>query len=371
MDIGDIIEFDVKKNFAYIRPLGSGGTGDTHLFRDDITNMLFAIKKYVPKDKDFVDDHFRRFVDEIKILFRLSHPNIVRVYNYYLYPNSKTGYLQMEYVDGTPIDEFVPSVWNKTWNEVFTAAISAFEYLEKNGILHRDVRPANILIDMEGNVKVIDFGFGKQLDSAKQEKNSILLNWPVTELPNEVRLDHDYDHKTEMYFVGVLFRQLIDRRHEDFRFEHVLDKMTKHDPTERYSSFGEVSRALSEGVLSAIEFSLAEKEVYRTFADSLVGHLSHYKDKFSPITNIDETIKKLESLIRSNALEEYIQDNSRLISCFVSGSYTYNSRKDIEFRTVLGFFNLLRALPQARQKIVFDNIYARLALIEIVEDLPF
>lgn len=80
---GDIVEFDRIKQFRYIESLGEGGTGDTHLFKDETTDMLFAFKKYAPKDLDFIDEYYSRFVEEIKILFRISHPNIVRVYNYY------------------------------------------------------------------------------------------------------------------------------------------------------------------------------------------------------------------------------------------------------------------------------------------------
>ena len=104
MRAGEVITFNAEKNFTYIKPLGNGGTGDTYLFRDETTNIMFAIKKYVPKDTRFIDEQYDRFVDEIKILFNISHPNIVRIYNYYLYPTAKTGYLQMEYVDGKCID---------------------------------------------------------------------------------------------------------------------------------------------------------------------------------------------------------------------------------------------------------------------------
>ena len=100
MNSGEIITFDVKKNFTFVKLLGSGGTGDTRLFRDETTDILFAIKKYKPIKECLTNDYYDRFVDEIKILFNISHPNIVRVYNYYLYPKAKAGYLQMEYVDG-------------------------------------------------------------------------------------------------------------------------------------------------------------------------------------------------------------------------------------------------------------------------------
>lgn len=173
MNNGDIIAFDAKKSFTYIKPLGDGGTGDTHLFKDETTDMLFAIKKYVPKDTRFIDEYYKRFVDEIKILFNISHLNIVRIYNYYLYPTAKTGFLQMEYVDGNRIDEFVPFPFStKSWNDVFGEIVSAFEYLEQHSILHRDIRATNILIDKNDNVKIIDFGFGKQLKGRKKRKTA-------------------------------------------------------------------------------------------------------------------------------------------------------------------------------------------------------
>ena len=58
MNSGDIITFDAKKNFTFIKKLGGGGTGDTHLFKDETTDMFFAIKKYVPKDLRYIDDHY-------------------------------------------------------------------------------------------------------------------------------------------------------------------------------------------------------------------------------------------------------------------------------------------------------------------------
>ena len=375
MNSGDIITFDAKKNFTYIKPLGDGGTGDTHLFRDETTDMLFAIKKYVPKDARFIDDHYKRFVDEIKILFNISHPNIVRIYNYYLYLTVKTGFLQMEYVDGKSIDEFEPYPWDdKDWNNIFSEVISAFEYLEQNHILHRDIRPANIMIDKNNNVKIIDFGFGKQLDGAKQEVNSILLNWPATEMPDEVQLNQEYDEQTEIYFVGTLFRHLLKDSMDDFRSQHILEKMTKINPAQRYSSFTEIVNDISAGVMGEIDFSDKEKEVYRSFAVALAYHINHYTEKYSPINNMPITLSKLAELIRHSSLEEYIQDNSQLIGCFINGGYSYNDRQEIKVQTVINFYGLVTSLSSAKQKMLFDNIYNRLSTIKVQtedDELPF
>ena len=170
---GEVVDFSRKKQFTYVKPLGAGGTGDTHLFRDDTTDMLFAIKKYHPKDEKYIDEFYERFVDEIKILFKLSHPNIVRVYNYYLYPEYKLGYLQMEFVEGITIDKYEDDGWGKDWETIFAETVAAFQYLEENNILHRDIRPTNIMIDNDYNVKIIDFGFGKILSETTECGKSV------------------------------------------------------------------------------------------------------------------------------------------------------------------------------------------------------
>lgn len=370
MDEGDKITFDVKKNFSYIKPLGAGGTGDTHLFKDETTDILFAFKKYVPKNKKYLEEHYERFVDEIKILFRISHPNIVRVYNYFLYPKEKTGYLQMEYIDGVSIDKFKPD-FIKDWNDIFSEVISAFEYLEQNNILHRDIRPANILIDRKQNVKIIDFGFGKILSGIPTERNSILLNWPATEMPNEVQLNQEYNHKTEIYFIGILFKHLL-KNVDDFRYTHIIEKMTKINPSQRYDSFNEVSGAISSGVLSEIDFSESDKEIYRRFADSLSEHIAYYTGEYKPINQMFFTLSKLAELIRNSALEEYLQDNEELINCFIDdGQYRYYSRKDIKLEVILDFYNLVTRLSPSKQIILFDNIYMRLSTIEIKQNQEF
>lgn len=374
MNNGDVITFNSKKAFTYIKPLGSGGTGDTHLFLDETTGIQFAIKKYVPKDSQFTDEDYRRFVDEIIILFNISHPNIVRIYNYYLFPEAKTGYLQMEYVDGVSIDKFEPDGWGKDWNAIFSEVISAFEYLEQHNILHRDIRPANILIDRNENVKIIDFGFGKKLSNTTKNQNSILLNWPATEMPYEVQSKQEYDEQTEIYFVGVLFKHILKDDSVDFRFQHILEKMTKVNPSQRYTSFHEIASDVSVGVLGEINFTDDQKDSYRCLADALSSHITCFIAKYSPITDISVILSKLSELIRCSSLENYIQDNSRLINCFVTGGYKYKSRADIRFQIVADFYELIISLPPSKQKIIFDNIYERLSAIDVQpmdDELPF
>lgn len=375
---GSNVNFDSTKNFKYLSPLGSGGTGDTLLFRDETTDMLFAFKKYSPKGSNDSDENYKRFIDEIKILFNISHNNIVRVFNYYLYPEAKTGYLQMEYVEGISLLEFEP-MFGKDWEDIFKEVIYAFEYLEERKILHRDIRPSNIMIDKEERVKIIDFGFGKKLDIEEKEGRSVLLNWPVTQLPNETQLENIYNHQSELYFVGKLFQNLlkIKKAEKQFKFYYILEKMTRIDPSERYYSFNDISQVIAEGVISEISFSNREKENYKNFADALVGHISHYNEKYDLINDIDVILNRLGALIRNNSLETFIQDNAQLINCFVKGNYAYRSKNDINVRHIKDFYKLLAGLDPYKQKIVIDNLHNRLVRVTVLpfeivdDDLPF
>ena len=80
------IKFDRPKIFKYVKNLGGGGTGETNLLLDEQTGMHFAFKKFKPIEENDKVECYQRFVDEINILMKIYHPNIVRIFNYYLYP---------------------------------------------------------------------------------------------------------------------------------------------------------------------------------------------------------------------------------------------------------------------------------------------
>lgn len=377
---GQIVNFDMRKQFKFIDNLGKGGTGRALLFKDETTDMLFAIKKYETEDQEHKEEFYDRFVDEIKILFKLTHPNIVRVYNYYLYPQEKVGYLQMEYVKGVSLNNYFPSIFDTNWREVediFKETIFAFEYLEKNHILHRDIRPQNILIDDEGNVKIIDFGFGKMLQSdiSENDDNSVILNWPVTQLPEDITLYGKYNHTTEIYFLGKLFEHFIKEREikESFKYTHIIEKMIQVERDKRYQSFTEIVSAISELILRDDYFNDEERSIYLNFASALNDHIAKLSSQIKR-KPIKEIIENLQKVLKNNMLDEFIQSNSELIHCFTDEFSSYYTKINIEYKTVESFYKLLIALPEDKQQIVLDNIYTKLSNIKIetqFDDLPF
>lgn len=371
---GEILKFIRTKEYIYLRNIGQGGTGKTILVKDPITDINFICKKYYPQNVSKKVEYFKRFIEEIKIMYLLSHPNIVRIYNYYLYPESNTGYILMEYVEGSKIDNYLIFENNNVYEDIFFQLIEGFKYLEENNILHRDIRNENILISNNGIVKIIDFGFGKKNECKSKENASIILNWPVTELPDEI-YNSIYNHQTEVYFVGKLFNGILESGFiDDFKYQHIIDKMIVSNPNKRVKSFSEVIQLMSEDIFEELDFEEAEKEIYLTFSDCLISHVTHISNKLVSITEPNKIIGSLENLIKGCLLEHTLQNNDDLISCFMENGYRYSPKKDIDVKVIREFYNFFKNCSILKQKIILSNIISRLKGIKVVKDddeLPF
>ncbi|WP_026887173.1 protein kinase family protein [Clostridium beijerinckii] len=375
MNPGHIVKFIRQKEYTYQRKVGRGGTGKAILVKDEITGMNFVCKKYSPYNADRQNEYFPRFIDEIKIMYLLSHKNIVRIYNYFLYPEHTTGYILMENIEGEAINNYLLFQSNEVFESIFIQLIEGFEYLEQNKVLHRDIRNENILITNDGVVKIIDFGFGKKIEIESEKEASILLNWPVSDFPEEIH-DRKYNHQTEIYFLGKLFNKLLeDYDVSGFKYQHIIDKMILSNPKKRIESFYEIMQCLSEDTFVEIDFTDYEKAIYITFVEQLISHIKLIKNELSTVNEPKEIINSLESVIKNSLLEQVLQNNNDLISCFIDCGYTYSTKKDIKIETIRDFYAFFKKLSNTRQNILISNIATRLKTIkteyEEDDDMPF
>lgn len=368
LENNSILKFAQTKEYVFLKNIGQGGTGKTILVKDKITDYEFIFKKYAPYNENRRDDFFQRFIDEIRIMYPLFHKNIVRIYNYFLYPEHKTGYILMEYIDGVSIDDYLKWESKSAYEDIFIQLINGFNYLENNNVLHRDIRNNNFLITNDGNLKIIDFGFGKKIDLQTEEKASILLNWPVTDLPDEIN-ERKYNHKTEIFFVGKLFNNIL-RNNEinNFRYQNIIDNMILLNPNNRIETFSEILEEISKDVTDKYNFTEEEREIYISFADDLISNINKMNNDINLVDDVNEIIKSLDDVINNSLLERYLQDNSELISCFVNNSYNYNKSQNIPIVTIKDFYKFIKNLSPQKKEIVIKNIKTRLNSIEIDTD---
>ena len=376
MEAGQVIKFSKPKYYEFVKALKAGGTGKTLLMRDSTINELFVCKKYDPEQKEYEDEFYNRFVEEIKIMYSVYHNNIVRIYDYFLYPEYKTGYIIMEYIKGENIEEYFRLADGEDINSIFVQIINAFLYLEQHNILHSDIRATNIMIDEKGDIKVIDFGFGKKLIEEQQENQaSVLLNWPASKVPDEI-YSEQYGIQTEIFYVGYLIKNIIEKYNiKCFKYGILLEKMIQVNPVNRIHSFEEIQNSIAEQTFEQINFTDEEKEIYQKFANSICALLYQIKDSLSIEKDSSIIIEKLRVILRDNSLEEYITNVTTLISIFVKSDYRYYNNK-VEVYKVKDFYEFFLNQADAVKEIILNNLYGRIGNIPVIdsafdEELPF
>ncbi|WP_283744458.1 protein kinase family protein [Sideroxydans sp. CL21] len=363
-----IVEFIRKKDFVLKKELGQGACGRTVLLYDSVIDEQFVCKKYSPFHESMKEEFFKNFVREIKYLHLLNHQNVVRVFNYYLYPEQRTGYILMEYVQGFDIEDYL-SKHPEDVNEVFVQVIEGFSHLEKNKILHRDIRPQNVMVTEDGAVKIIDFGFGKQTINTNDFGKSITLNW-WCEPPPEFK-ESIYDYRTEVYFVGKLFEKIIaDADIKHFKHMSLLGRMCVSNPKARIAFFSEVRKELLSEKFLDIGFDDAELETYRDFSGSLYSAVSKIEGSTKYYDDVGEIQTKLEECYKKVMLEEHVPDSSLVVRCFINGQYYYNKSYWFRVDVLRAFLDLYRSSSREKKNIIVGNIQTRLDAVKRY-DKPF
>lgn len=364
------ISFLRKRDYQLVRELGEGACGKTVLLRDDVIDEYFVCKKFQPYDESVREELFSGFLREIKLLHGLHHRNVVRVFNYHLYPKELTGYILMEFVDGVDIQSHVEAHPEHA-DQLFIQAVSGFQYMEEAGVLHRDIRPLNLTVGASGELKIIDLGFGKRVSSSTDFDKSVSLNW-WCETPQEFR-DKKYDYKTEVYFVGKLFEKLIiENSFNEFGHTDILRRMCLANPHERISSFSEVAKAIRSEKFSEIEFVDKQREAYRIFADQLMASLERVEHGAKYIDDVSRMHRQLADAYRSFMLEEYVPDAATVTRCFIEGTYYYK-KTSLPVFAVKGFLDLLRGCSPEQSRVVLANLQTKLDTVKrySAEDVNF
>jgi len=193
--------------YQILRKLGAGGMANVYLAEDQELGRRVAIK--ILNDRHANDEQFvERFRREAKNAAALSHPNIVSIYD--RGEAEGTYYIAMEYLDGRSLKELIlsrdPAPIGVTV-EYAQQVLSALGFAHRHGIVHRDIKPHNVLVDGEGRVKVTDFGIARAGTSQMTEAGSIVGT--AQYLSPEQARGGDVDQRSDIYSVGVLMYEML------------------------------------------------------------------------------------------------------------------------------------------------------------------
>ena len=193
--------------YKIIRKLGSGGMANVYLAEDQELGRRVAIKilnERHANDEQFVD----RFRREAKHAAGLSHPNIVAIYD--RGEAEGTYYIAMEYLDGRSLKELIVARGPAPVHVAIDYArkiLDALRFSHRNGIVHRDIKPHNVIVDAEGRVKVTDFGIARAGTSQMTEVGSIIGT--AQYLSPEQAKGAPVDQTSDLYSVGIVLYELL------------------------------------------------------------------------------------------------------------------------------------------------------------------
>lgn len=188
--------------------IGIGGMAVVYKAYDNIDDRIVAVK--ILKDEFLANEEFRRrFKNESKAIAVLSHPNIVKVYD--VSYGDRLQYIVMEYVEGITLKEYIQQQGSVNWKEAVhftTQILRALQHAHDKGIVHRDVKPQNIMLLRNGTVKVADFGIARFSRSETRTMTDNAIGSVHYISPEQARGDIT-DDKADLYSVGVVMYEMI------------------------------------------------------------------------------------------------------------------------------------------------------------------
>ena len=254
--------------YEIIRKIGDGGMAFVYEAKDRLLNRIVAVKVLRP---EFVDDEefLAKFKREAEAVANISHPNIVNVYD--VGCDGKVNYIVMEYVDGQNLKEIIKNegtLDEYTALDITKQIAKALSAAHKKGVIHRDIKPHNILISSEGrNVKVADFGIAKAATNSTMTNIGSIIGSVHYFSPEQAK-GKPVKNNADLYSLGIVLYEMLlgkvpfkgdspisialQHINEDIEFSSeektqipqsirtLIKKLTEKSPEDRYQSSEEV-----------------------------------------------------------------------------------------------------------------------------------
>jgi serine/threonine protein kinase/tetratricopeptide (TPR) repeat protein len=268
--------------YKIIEDLGSGGMGKVYKALDMEINEKVALKLILPEiaaDKKTIE----RFQNELKFARKISHKNICRTYH--LSKEKDTYYIIMEYIQGESLKSMIRMTRQLSLEAAVRIARQVCEGLaeaHRLGVIHRDLKPQNIMVDQAGNVRIMDFGLARSLHTKKGTRSGAILGTPDYMSPEQAD-GQEADHRSDIYSLGIILYEMVTGK-VPFESDSLLGVLSQHInelPREPRAMNPQVPDSLNRVILKCLE---KKRE-------------SRYQSAEGVLRDLDEIEKKMQTRV--------------------------------------------------------------------------
>jgi serine/threonine protein kinase/Flp pilus assembly protein TadD len=272
LEIGSIF----AGRYEILDELGKGGMGEVYRVKDEKLDEEMALKVLKPEIATYKGT-IERFKNELKLARKIAHKHVCKMYD--LNEEEETPYITMEYVKGEDLKSFIRSKSRLTQKEAITIAKQVCEGLagaHELGVIHRDLKPQNIMIDEKSNAKVMDFGIARSVEAAGLTQTGVMIGTPDYMSPEQAE-GEEADQRSDIYALGVILYEMVTGS-VPFKGDTVFSVALKHKsklPSDPKKLNPDVSENLSRLILICME---KERERRYQTTEALLADLRNIED---------------------------------------------------------------------------------------------
>lgn len=306
-------------HYRIISKIGSGGMGEVFLAEDTRLGRKVAIK-FLTNELSQVPDKLQRFIQEAKAASALNHPNILTVYE--IGEADGRNYISTEFIEGRTLREHIAPAAQMTIDEILKAAIQIAEALDaahRAGIIHRDVKPENIMVRSDGYLKILDFGLAKlaemegsaagpdETTRAYVHTTPGLVMGTVAYMSPEQARGRNVDKRTDIFSLGVVMYEIVTGRQPftGATTSHAIVAILEKDPPPIASPGMTVPLELESIILRALEKAADDRyQTARELADDLVSlrNRLQFGQEFRPTEVMPKAVRPPEKSDAPNTI---------------------------------------------------------------------
>jgi serine/threonine-protein kinase len=278
------------ERYEVIEELGEGGMGIVYKVFDRKVQEKVALKVLTPEiagDEKTIE----RFRNELKLARRVSHRNVCRMYD--LSEEEKTPFITMEYVPGENLKSLIKRIGQLSKTKTLSVAKQVCEGLaeaHRLGVIHRDLKPQNIMVDGEGNARIMDFGIARSIRTKSITETGMIIGTPEYMSPEQVE-GVGVDHQSDLYSLGVILFEMLTGR-VPFQGETPLSVILKHKtemPPDPQKFDEQIPVAISRMILKCME---KEKSKRYPTADVLLADIEEIEKDLTTTKTVGIEKKK-------------------------------------------------------------------------------